>query len=416
MADNTADFYLSRFRQHNVHATLQAILDSLAPVLATSSGFPPDALERAARLQRGVQKAKQLLESADASLVSGQVLEEAKNAANATLQQVNNFKGNKNIAHLNTANDNLDTGVLTPLMRMPRVETPADVSSVFKAVDNERERVQAALRALTEQTESARKTLEGVLSSESGIKDAIRKQEERLNALIAQSDKVVAQFNERSTAAERDRDSKFVAELATLHNSIADRIKNASDQFAGDRQQLQSSATDLLTEMQNYKSQAASLAHVIGEIGAASPFDKMATKDRRAAGWLRLIAGVFFAGMVATVVWTALHLVSVSGSTIGYMVFRYMTALIFAIPGYYFAREAAKFQSEADRNRRLQLELASVGPFIDVLDAQKKATLREELARKYFSGVTVAPEKIEKAVDPNKLVELVSESLKTLRR
>lgn len=408
------DAYLSRFRQHNLHARLQAILDSVGQLLAAPAGYSEDAVLRTLRLQRGLQKAKQLLESADPSLVSAQVLDEAGNTANSVLQQFNQFKANKNAGLLNTANDNLDNGILPPLMRMPRVNTPADVSAVFKAVDAERERAQAALQAIVQQTDEARRTLEGVLSNEAGIRDAIRKQEERLNALVQQSDKAVAQFNERSATAERDRDSKFAGDVEEFRKSIAAQLKDASEKFSGDRETLQNSANELLSAMRAYKEQAASLAHVIGEIGAASPFDTMATKDRRAANILRWIAGLFFFGMVVTVVWTAIHLAGNNGSTVGYMLFRYMTALVFAIPGYYFAREASKFQSEADRNRRLQLELASVGPFIDVLDPQKKAVLREELARKYFSGEPTFKDRDDKAMD-QRVLETIAELSKAFK-
>jgi hypothetical protein len=415
MADDTADPFVQRFKQHPLHNVLKAILDAIAPALAEPASWTSDAIHRIQRLQRGVGKAQQLLGAADAALVGAQTLEEAKNGANALLQQFNQFKGNKNVAHLTSANDNLDNGVLPPLMRMPRLETPADVSDVFKSVDVERERAQSALKSMEEYGLSVRKTIDDLLANEAGIRDGIRKQEERLSSLVQQSDKAVAQFNERSATAERDRDTKFAGQLEAVRKSAADQLTESQAIFGSQQVELKASATAVLKEMESFKSQAAALLQVIGEIGVASPYDKTAREDRSAAVWLRVLAGLFFAGMVTTVVLTAVHLVT-NGLAMGYMIFRFMTALIFAIPGYYFAREASKFQSEADRNRRLQLELASVGPFIEALDAQKKAVLREELARKYFSGVPVATDQGAKALDMDRILDIIKEALKSVRR
>lgn len=415
MAESPPDPYVQRFQQHPLHGALQTIRDAIAPILAEPASWTSDAIQHVQRLNLGIEKAQRLLTAADATLTGSQTLDEARNGANALLQQLNQFKANKNVAHLTNANNNLDTAVLPAIMRIPRMDTPADVSSVFKAVDLERTRALAALKSLEEYRAQVRQTIEKLLANESTFKDAITKQEERLNSLVQQSDKVVAQFNERSAAAERDRDSKFAAELDVLRKSSTDQLNASQSKFGAQQAELKTSAATILKDMESFKSQAASLLQVIGEIGVASPYDKTAIEDRHAALWLRVLAGLFFSGMVTTVVLTAVHLVT-NGLAIGYMIFRFMTALIFAIPGYYFAREASKFQHEADRNRRLQLELASVGPFIESLDSQKKAVLREELARKYFSGAPTTAEPTSKTLDMDRILDIIKEAVKSVRR
>lgn len=415
MADSTADPYVQRFQQHPLHAAFQAIRDAIAPVLAEPASWASDAIPHIQRLNHGVEKAQRLLGAVDVTLVGLQALDEARNGANALLQQFNQFKANKNVAHLTNANNNLDTAVLPPIMRMPRLETPADVSAVFKAVELERERALSALKSLEESRVQVRQTIDGLLASESGFRDAIGKLDERLTSLVQQSDKVVSQFNERAAAAERDRDAKFAGELEVLRKSVAGQLTDSQEKFGAQQTELKASAAMVVKEMEGFKSQAAALLQVIGEIGVTSPYDKTARLDRRAAAWLRVIAGLFFSGMVTTVVLTAVHLVT-NGLAIGYMIFRFMTALIFAIPGYYFAREAGKFQHEADRNRRLQLELASVGPFIESLDPPKKAVLREELARRYFSGVPVATDQATRTIDMDRILDIIKEAVKSVRR
>jgi hypothetical protein len=81
---------------------------------------------------------------------------------------------------------------------------------------------------------------------------------------------------------------------------------------------------------------------------AASAIVAINADLQKVALWLRILAGVFFTGMVVTVVVAAFQLVQ-RGMVWEYMLFRFLTAIIFVVPAYYFAREASKFQKEAVR-------------------------------------------------------------------
>ena len=63
---------------------------------------------------------------------------------------------------------------------------------------------------------------------------------------------------------------------------------------------------------------------------------------------------------------------------------RFAAALLFALPATYLARESTRHREEATRSRRIELELTSLGPFIEPLDADIKAELRKTLVDTYF--------------------------------
>lgn len=171
--------------------------------------------------------------------------------------------------------------------------------------------------------------------------------------------------------------------MEALRKGIAKRQEDSGREIQKLREDFERETREVLSALKHDKEEARNLLQTIGEIGVSSPFGNTAHGDRRAALVLRTLAGAFFTGMVATVAAVTIWSFTNGAVQIDDMIFRFMTALIFAIPAYYFASEASKFRGEADRNRRLQLELASLGPYLEnISDPAKRAAVREKLIGK----------------------------------
>src|SRR3546814_19055962 len=63
---------------------------------------------------------------------------------------------------------------------------------------------------------------------------------------------------------------------------------------------------------------------------------------------------------------------------------RRLYALAVASPAFYTARESARHRTNADRARQTELELASLGPFIELLKDDDKDAIRKSLISTYF--------------------------------
>jgi hypothetical protein len=55
-------------------------------------------------------------------------------------------------------------------------------------------------------------------------------------------------------------------------------------------------------------------------------------------------------------------------------------------PAIYASRESNKHRILETQNRNLELELASIGPFIELLPEDKKQAIKEDLVKKYFGN------------------------------
>jgi hypothetical protein len=81
----------------------------------------------------------------------------------------------------------------------------------------------------------------------------------------------------------------------------------------------------------------------------------------------------------------------------------------------YTGKESARHRSNADRAKRVELELASLGPFVESLDKPKQDALREKLTSEYF-GKEAEPHSTTPVIDPNSLVDLLKTAIGKLSK
>jgi hypothetical protein len=417
---------LVRFREHALHAHMAQLRETLLRAMDVTQDDTASAI--LARLARGIENAERRLATADQALTSNQALKEMQRAAAEVNQHLTtwlNEQGNQ--AHLANAGTSLETSLLPAAYRLPQIETPADVAALFEAVevaranaakvlDDQRTQFTTLIESLASQLKAASANAEAVERDHARIKEAQANQDERITASVKRIDELVAEFNNRAAGAERDRDKRAAEAIDALRVEIAKRQEDSGREIQQLRENFERDTRQVLEALRRDKEEARNLLQAIGEIGVSSPFGNTAHGDRRAALLLRTLAGVFFTGMVTTVVAVTIWSFTNGPAQIDDMIFRFMTALIFAIPAYYFAREASKFQGEADRNRRLQLELASLGPYLEnISDPSKRAAVREKLIERYFlgpNGSTSEPDKTYASMDVNALIEVLKEAVK----
>src|SRR3546814_16446078 len=84
---------------------------------------------------------------------------------------------------------------------------------------------------------------------------------------------------------------------------------------------------------------------------------------------------------------------------------RLLYALAVASPAFYTARESARHRTNADRARQTELELASLGPFIDLLNDDDKDAIRKYMISTYFGRHVDAPDDRKRVVSGKSVSE-----------
>lgn len=92
------------------------------------------------------------------------------------------------------------------------------------------------------------------------------------------------------------------------------------------------------------------------------------------------------------------------------LLLRFTMAITIAIPAFYAARESARHRSNADHARQTELELASLGPFLETLPEDERIKLIAGLTPEYF-GKLVADHKVEALLTPADVAEIIAKAL-----
>jgi len=142
--------------------------------------------------------------------------------------------------------------------------------------------------------------------------------------------------------------------------------------------------------------------------------NRIANQERVSANILRVVAIVFMiAGVV--VIGTVVFNISKTGFDWKLILSRIGVTITILIPAFYAARESDKHRQREIKNRKMELELASIGPYLELLPDEKKIELKSALTEKLFGQPDTLTEKGE-IVNVNSLFNLLEKLLTNLTK
>ncbi|MNR33216.1 hypothetical protein D3C85_1508720 [compost metagenome] len=97
------------------------------------------------------------------------------------------------------------------------------------------------------------------------------------------------------------------------------------------------------------------------------------------------------------------------------MVVRLLYAIAITTPAWYTARESARHRTNSDRARQTELDLAAIGPFIELLPEEKKVEIRERMTGLYF-GKSVEPHSANSPFDATAVKDMAVELVRLLKK
>jgi hypothetical protein len=179
---------------------------------------------------------------------------------------------------------------------------------------------------------------------------------------------------------------------------------------------LAAAAGQRLADLDDQRDRAAKIVQVVGNIGVTGNYQRIANDESAAADvWRWITIGIFVVGIVfASVTFYWFLDEPLTRETLWSVLVRLLYAIAVTAPAWYSARESARHRSNADRARQTELELASIGPFIELLPESKKIEIKEGLTKAYFGrpvDAHVAQTPLE-ALPWKELVELVKAAKK----
>lgn len=397
----------SAYKEHPVRALLGQLLDfqhreELAdPLVADNeqAAFARDKIFAIGHLVEG------LLSQTPATLASTTALSNLHSHLQAPVNELNAFVSNRNVGHLTNAATHCEQNVLPLLWGLPQQISNIGGTALAELIQGQAKMSSNTLHQLVEQRDE--------LAT-------------RLKELLGQSETLAARLESTQEATTKER-AEAAAAVANLQKAFAEKeierataFETASGSYKQDHEKLRESlATDAqlkLDDLEEQQVKAARIVQVVGNIGVTGNYQQIANSEAGQANfWRWVTVAVFGVGIfVAISTFVKFWDHPFSTENMWSIAIRLLYAVAITAPAWYTARESARHRTNSDRARQTELELASIGPFIELMPEDKKVAIREALTRCYFGNPTESHQ-VQTPLDATSLKELL-ELVKMLRK
>jgi hypothetical protein len=335
------------------------------------------------------------------------------------LSQINSFIGNNNAGHLDNANNNFNSA-LNRIRNFPLPFAKNDfnfskviatfektVAEKYKILEDENEKLKTELKDFENQLASNKIEIENLSKLLSQKELEIQNLNSSFQTEFNNIKNTAVQTFEQDrktfrTEIETDRKAftqernAFRIEIDAEKKAFQQEREAYKKEFDSDRKTYQleiekhkelitTETSELINELKNKLEESKNLVNVIGNVGVTGNYQNIANHHRKQANIWRIVAVLFMSILSILLIYTIWHLTGTE--------FDWKVALIRVIafsallyPATYAAKEAGKHRRMENINRKSELDLASINPFIEILPENKKQEIKEKLVDKFFGN------------------------------
>lgn len=329
-----------------------------------------------------VKFSKQRLKIILPSIVQIAEFNSVANEFETALNQINAFLGNSNVGHINNAVNNISTA-LTYIRILP-----ISINDSEFDFSNSVSTFQETIQSKYIQTEKLQSELEERLLQTN------QKLEEKEEEIKGISDNILAKQLELQNLS-----STFQKQIDTcitnFTKQVADDRLVFNEKFDKDQEKIKSESVETINDLERKLSDAARLVNAIGNVGVTGNYQIIANQHKDSADKWRLFA-IGFMSILSILLICSIWNISDQAYDWHKAIIRIISATILIYPATYSARESNKHRRLENYNRKAELELAAINPFIEILDESKKQSIKEKLVDKYFGNNLVFDSNVEK--------------------
>jgi hypothetical protein len=413
-----------KFKSHAIHATLTNLDERLADEsLKTDDLSVIEHLDRIAQLK---SYAEICLDSLIPALVNHSNLSNTNSYIQSIISELNKYIANRNVAHLNNTSSHIDNA-MAQLIALPMQSFPISKQSFTKSllqfkslaeeslleIKESKDALQDSITEISEDAIAQKSTLDNLVSE---IHQHSENIETSLSNFTKKFDNSEAEFTDRfdSTISEiegryESYTLKFTSHLdgkiEDTENRFQEKTKQQAKTYSDQLESQKTEAQGMLDILEEKKAEASNLLQIIGNIGITGNYQNIANLEKVAADKWRNIALGLMISMVAAIGFT-IFISATNGFDWKLALFRIGAALALAIPAAYAAKESAKHRLLENHNRRSELELASLDPYLEKLPEDTRNKVKEELTKKFF-GLNSQEQKAEEHVSTAAIFDLL---------
>ncbi|HLO58626.1 MAG TPA: hypothetical protein VK179_07780 [Bacteroidales bacterium] len=310
------------------------------------------------------------------------------------LNQINTFLGNNNIGHLNNAENNF----ISALTRIRNVPLPFSKSefNFTKSILSFESIVKSKLSEVENENIKLKEELKIIQDNLLSKQNEINKISEILTSKTNEINNLISTFQTNYENIKNTANQNFENDRKSYRTEINTDRDVFKKEIAQDREDLKSKVelkiqkidkdtTNMVENIRIKLEEAKKLVNVIGNVGVTGNYQNIANQHRTQANFWRILAIVFMtilSGLLIYAIW------DVSSANYDWIksIIRIIAAAALSYPATYAARESSKHRKLETINRKLELELASLTPFIEMHTDDQKREIKSKLVEKYFGN------------------------------
>jgi len=308
--------------------------------------------------------------------------------------QINSYYGNNNIGHITNAINNINSAInQTKNLPIPFSKNDFDFS---KTVAQFQQTVQSAyqnLQSLTDKVKADLETAQNDLGAKQQTivaleKQLAEKQTEIQNVLIKYNTEFETLKTNVNTTAEAERkkfSDNFESDRKVFQEAIDTDKNTFKKSYENQKAFFDAEAKSIVEKLEQKLAEANKIVNIVGNVGVTGNYQKIANQHKESANFFRWVALGFMIVMSGLLIYSIIELSNTDFNLYKSLV-RILAAAVLTYPAVYAARESSKHRALETKNRNLELELASIGPFIELLPEDTKQTIKEVLVNKYFGN------------------------------
>lgn len=351
-----------------------------------------DAMVDIARLNKVAAYIDSVVENTDPELFSIHLLNAFHSHGNNLFNELNAFNGNQNVAHLTNANHHMDQ------LLMFAGQTPFSLQgqqkgAVTRAATAYAETVNKYIEKLKKTVDEYSATLDEKLNTAiAGINEKSVAHEEKLNSNKQQLDELLnglnsvkqtiesqtAEFNTQFQSSETTRTDKF--------DNIVTKLQDKADD-AFEKLFIKSATT--ITALDKLQSDAEEIYGVVTNSMQAGAYSSYANEEKKLANRYRIYSLIFMllgvSFLIAPEAYKIIQDISAYQLDWKNVLGRAWFSVVLFIPAFYLAKESTKHRNNEVINRRRELILSTIDPYLALLDPKKAEEIKVEIAKGIFS-------------------------------
>jgi hypothetical protein len=402
------DRWRLRLDNYAANSSLKAVENLLTPL---RSRYPTAEEGDFRYLENLADLVRTYLEGADPHQVTEVMITQLEGALQLLTQYLNESCNQD--ASVTSWNLGLTQGdaVLEALSRWPRLDPERLLEEQeSRLLNNERNSINAAAKVQIEvehsiqnfrdsfkiESDAIKSTLDNLAAAETDLSTRIAGQVELIGQQLPTLQAQITSQREEFVAAEETRRKEYVDQIEALDAArkealkkvelqSAEQIQDQETRFTELREDIGTKAQETLSKLSSLHGDAQRIVQVISQTGMSGGYQKYANRERDSANlWRRLAVGF---GSIATIVLALVVILGHRSTSVPWPVDAGRLLLSASLAGLstYSARQSSSHRKRAEHASNLELQLASIGPYLEGLPDDQRQEVLKNLAYRFFT-------------------------------